>query len=240
MTLNHWDGDEFITTGTIVDGTSVGGTSLGQSGYVEIVSVTNDTVAPYLVGGYYLYFYQMFVDVEASATITNITLNADMQDAVDIWDGEFRTPIYFFTDVAGVKQIFTAEVIAESNQLGDYVCTLDHGVKGSLSPMDNGDEMIIVFEEPMAGLKIEMWGTDVNSEVNTIEVAYRRVSGTWSAGTAVVRDSTIDDAGRTKTLNKADIYNLMQFPILELLQKARRPLMDTRDMLINLQSVPGQ
>ena len=194
MTVNYFDGDDFTNNVAIDDGTSSGGVTLEQDGYVEFTA--DPTVYPYLMCGYYLYFYEVVISAIAGApTISNITLDCDMQDMVDIWDGQYRTAILFYTYIDGVKKTLTAEMAAESNQFGSYYATIT-----GMNSTD--DELIVMFEEPQAGFKINMWEANVNAAANTIRISTWGEDSAWHL-LAPKRDSTVDNAARTASFAKS-------------------------------------
>ena len=57
MTVQYWQGNTFASVGSKTDGTTSDGATLGQSGWVTINSDTLASEQPFIICGYYLYFY---------------------------------------------------------------------------------------------------------------------------------------------------------------------------------------
>jgi hypothetical protein len=127
------------------DGTLTGGdTTLGQDGWVTWTHVTD--AAPYHYQGVYLYTYRFYVNA-AEATIQYITVDAPMQNIVDLWDGVDRQPIQFkvWRNGDGVFKDYTLEVNEQSYEELPYVAQLD--------AMTSSDYLIVMSEERLSGIK---------------------------------------------------------------------------------------
>jgi len=163
MTVEYYNGDEFVNLSDSEDGTSVGGVTLAQSGWVTFTAPTD--AKPYLINGLFLYFYKVTISASLSthAEVNTITLKAPPQNIVDIWDGTYRTPslvrVNLNTNTSQWKD-YTYEAAIESNQATQYLIDMN-------SFDDTYGAIDLVFDEPMAGVKIIMWvkNTDASGKI---------------------------------------------------------------------------
>ncbi len=179
-----WTGDDFETL-TITDGTSVNSKTMAGDGTIEFTTNTDDAEPAYF-SGYYLYWYKFSSAQDWSASISNITMNAEIQDIKDLWDGIYRTAILFqfFDQSAKTYTDYTLEVskktfISQSSGEDPYVATISAMVADK-------DFITVVFPEPIIGLKIGM--KDENTNLGLAAVHYSS-NGVWSAAT-MVSDTT--------------------------------------------------
>ena len=95
----------------------------------------------------------MFELSAGSAEIKQITLNADFQDVVDIWDGVYRQPIAFefWDDSEGRYNDFT-DVVNYVSDVGGYP------IGAVLGAMTSSDWIEVMFDERMSAISIGMLG----------------------------------------------------------------------------------
>jgi hypothetical protein len=86
LTGKVWNGRTWNTL-TLTDYTDTGA-ALAATGKV-VFNSTVSTAKPKYIGGYFLYWYQFYLNVGQS-TLYQITLDAPFQNIIDIWDGVYR------------------------------------------------------------------------------------------------------------------------------------------------------
>lgn len=183
-TVKTWTGAAWSAVTTLADGTTSGGISLAQSGSFTFDS-TVATAKPFHLEGYYLYGY-LFELSAGTATLSHVTIDAPWQPIVDIWDGVYRQPIQF--QVYNTKfQDYTLEVNIASSTDYELGAVLD------ALPTATG-YIIVMFEQPMAGVRFKMLEGLVNTNAAAATANYW--DGTaWVTVGASLRDETEDPAG---------------------------------------------
>ena len=161
-TCKVWTGREFTAT-AVTDGTRPAAISLAQDGSMTFTSTVN-IAKPFYFEGLYLYAY-LFELSAGSAEIKQITLNADFQNMVDVWDGVLRQPIAFeyWKDADGRYEDYTIQV----NMLSEEY----YPMGAVINAMTSSDHIKIMFDERQACLNIGMMGgmTNVADATITLE-----------------------------------------------------------------------
>lgn len=208
-----WDGNSFETV-TPSDGTSNGTNTLAQDGWV---TWTTGTPKPFLMSNYYLYFYQIYPSASTSTTLINITLRADIQNVIDIWDGVLRTCI--------LAMKYDASIAIPQSKLENYTLEIaepsfsyissdlsDESTVSALPIVSSGtswvaanDYLYIMFEEPCRGFKIDLKG--YSDDVANFQVSYRRNDNTW-VDIGVYRDTTTSAASGGITLSHSGYISI--------------------------------
>lgn len=185
MTVNKFNGS--WTALAITDNTETGGdTTLGQSGTVTW-TVATDEVKTQLQGlpGF---AYQITFDaaLDASVTVSEISVHAPWNDLKNIWDGMYIGVQGCYTNDGGEWLEYLAQVNSTS--------TLEFAELGGI---DENDEFYIGFAEPCNFIMLSMVNdskNQANAEISAIN--YAKNDGTW-ASVGTVTDTTFDDLNTT-------------------------------------------
>lgn len=189
LVCKYWNGTAYtdLTGGASYnDGTEVGGVSLAQSGTVTFDSTVN-VAALYHFQDRYLYSYQIGL-ATGSAVLYEITCNMPMQSITNVWDGIYRTPIQcqVFTNADDAWEDFTLHVSESSTVNTPVGCILDG--------FTSSDELILMFEDQQAAIKITMLGDLLNLVNSTLTVKY------WDG------DSWVDTSATDGTRNSSQTF----------------------------------
>ena len=191
----YWNGTAFAACASPVDGTTASTIALKQTGTLSFTS-TESTVKPYHLEGLYLYAYRVNLTL-GSAVVEYVTLDADFQPMVDVWDGVYRQPIQFqYQDDAEWKN-YTLEV--------NYASSTDNAISADVSSMIAADdEIVIIFEERMAGIRLEMLEGAINENASVVTISYWNGDAWVTVGTSK-RDETAGTAA--KTMNQTGLIS---------------------------------
>jgi hypothetical protein len=188
LNIAYWNGSSYTDCTTQNDGTATGGVTLAQSGWVTF----DDTLSVAKLKHFeerYMYAYQVTLsnDVGATATISEVTCRMSMQAPTNIWDGIYRTPIQcqVYTQANDAWEDFTLHVSEGSSVSVPVGCILDGFVA-------TNDELVIMFDEPMSGIRMTMLG-------NLVNAAGAAVMGVnyWSGDAWVPVGTTLNDGTDT-------------------------------------------
>ena len=188
LTMKEWNGNSWSSV-TITDNTDTGA-SLAATGTVTWTS-TVDTSRPKFIEGRFLYWYQFNIDA-ADAAIYQVTADAPFQKIKDIWDGVYRQPFQFQVFDNAIYEDYTLEVNADSSVDGFYV--------GVLDDLADTEHIIVMFEDRLAVLKWIIPSGKGNGTASVVTIYYWSGEAWVSVGD--VTDTTLDDAGGTKSLNQ--------------------------------------
>lgn len=180
----------FADVTTPVDGTTASSKALAHTGTYSFDS-TVTTAVKFHYQGLYLYAYAFTLSA-GSAVIYHVTADLPFQQMVDVWDGVYREPIGCFVNVAGVENDYSAEVLVDSDD------NLPAGAV--LNNMSNAatDELVLVFEQQMAGFRFEFLSDKVNANAAVLTIGIwngtnyssnTRTSGTLNDETNVGGDT---------------------------------------------------
>lgn len=215
-TMNGYNSNGYaFASMPITDGTASGGKTLAQSGTISWPTISFDGTGiiddvyeekPIYINGYYLYFY-LFTFTVCNARISRVTVNTSIQNYTDMWDGIFRTCIYFLVRRNGagnadVMSEFTLEVAGESAEatpLGGEIGSLNWDTGGA-----NAEYVVVMFEERCNAINVKMFEGKINVDAATITVQYW--NGTAWAKVLGVVDRTRDSGG-TKSLSQSGIIS---------------------------------
>lgn len=182
FTTTYWNG-AWTAVGNPVDGTVAGGIALAQTGTYAFDSTLSDA-KPFHYQGLYLYAYKFLLSA-GTAQIYHISVDAPWQPMVDIWDGVPRQPIAFLFDYAGEIEDYTLEV----NEPSD----INTPIAAEIDGCDTTDEVYVMFDERMAGIKFKMLATYVQKAAATVTIYYWDGDSWATVGT--VTDGTQAPAG---------------------------------------------
>jgi len=191
----YWNGTAFTACASPADTTTASFIALKQTGTLSFTS-TESTVKPYHLEGLYLYAYRVNLTL-GSAEVEYVTLDADFQPMVDVWDGVYRQPIQFqYQDDAEWKN-YTLEV--------NYASSTDNAISADISSMIAADDEIVIgFEERMAGIRLEMLEGAINENASVVTVSYWDGDAWTTVGTSM-RDETAGTAA--KTMNQTGLIS---------------------------------
>jgi len=198
MTVKEFTAGAWANVTGLSDGTSSGGISLAQSGDVTF-DTTVGSSTPTFIDNVYLYHYQVTISA-GSATLYQITVDMPFQEAVDIWDGVYRTCISWQAIINNAAYAdYTLEVNEESNI--DFPISAKMDIFGTHA----NDELLFASEAPSSALKIELIGGrgNANAAVNTI---YYWDGDSW-VDVGTLYDTTLDSATGLITFNQSGVIS---------------------------------
>lgn len=165
------------------DGTTVGAIAMAQTGSFSFATTVSSAVK-FHYQGLYLYAYTFTLSA-GSAVIYHVTADCPFQQMVDVWDGVFREPVGFFASLGGTEKDFSAEVLVDSD--------VSVPIGAEIDGMTNTDEIIAVFEEQMAGLRIEFLEGKVNANAGiTLTLGFWN-GANYTSNTKTVSGGTLAD-----------------------------------------------
>lgn len=163
------------------DGTRPGSISFAGNGLVTFPSTVNSAV-PRFFEGEYLYWYKVGLTA-GSADIYHVTVDAPMQDVINIWNGVGVQPTQFQVYDASIWEDYSAEVLVEASV--DYVT---NPIAAELDDLANTEYVYIGFPVPVTGIKWNMMALHENDTASVVTIYYNN-GGSWvSVGT--VTDET--------------------------------------------------
>lgn len=160
MTGKEWNGNSWSDL-TLTDNTDTGA-SLAVTGTVTFNS-TVDSAKPKYLDGYFLYWYQFYVDA-GDATIYHTTLDAPFQDIIDMWDGVYRSVTRFYKYTTAYLDN-TINVLENDYYVSTASSYCDLSSMGAYSDPNNCLE--IGFTEKMTGIQIQVAPDYTNSTADT-------------------------------------------------------------------------
>jgi hypothetical protein len=166
-TLYYWNGSGW-TDAAETDNTDAGNNTLEQTGTMTFTHTYGNAELKHFQE-LYLYTYKLNISNNSGiskATLKQITCDPAMQPLANVWDGVYRQPIQFQAKKAGDWNDWTLHV----NQSSDLSVAVGAELEGLVST--TSDEIIILFEEQMAGIRLKMWGEYVNSAAATFKMYY--------------------------------------------------------------------
>lgn len=193
MTVNKWNGAWVALA--ITDGTETGGnTTLGQSGDVTWVLATDEITTQ--VQGLPGYAYQITVSaaLDASVSVTGITVHTPWNEVKNIWDGIPIGCQGCYTFINGEWLDYVAQVNSTS--------TVEAAALGG---MDASDFFYVAFSEPCNYILLSVVNDEsniANAEISAIN--YAKNDGTW-ASVGAYTDTTWN--GVVSTLTKSGSWS---------------------------------
>lgn len=181
LTAKEWTGSAWSSL-SITDGTASGGVSLAQTGSVTFDS-TVETSRPTVISGEYLFWYQFNLSA-GNVDVYYITLDAPIQDVIDIWDATPISSIQFQVYDGGQWEDYSEEVTVETTV--DYET---NPVAAELDDLANTEYIYIAFPDRISGIKFNMT-SHVNTNSATVTIYYWDGSAWVSVG--AVTDDTAE------------------------------------------------
>ncbi len=168
----------------LVDGTSAGGITLSATGSITFDS-TVSTAKTKIVNGVYAYWYLFtFTGIDSTTAVYYVTLDAPVQQIVDIWDGNPRPIMSYFRYVSSAYTDETTQVLSENYVSGDSLTYSD------ISSFATASSLICGFAEKIAGIDFTFVTGKTNSNAAIATIYY------WN-GSSWVSVGTINDGTRT-------------------------------------------
>jgi len=190
MAVYYWNGSAWTSVTNLSDGTSSGGVSLAQTGSVTFDSTVSNA-KPKIESLTQLYWYKILVSAcDTTTTITYSTLDAPVQDMVDIWDGSYRVAPSAFIDKSTGYQDVSVEFY--STDL-DLFAILDSLAAGT-------ESLLLGFTERQQGVYLKLLSTKENSGATVLTVSYWDGSAWTEAGN--INDGTSENG---VSLNKSGV-----------------------------------
>jgi hypothetical protein len=213
MKVTTWNGTDFTTevclqtsTATGTDNTASGDKTLQSTGTIVFDDHYRGTSVPFHFEELYLYAYLITFENAATnvdAVLSYITIDCAMQPISNVWDGVYRQPIQFQIEDNSVLADSYQDYTLHVNQSSDVLAPVgaDLSAIGAAS-----DEIIVMFEEQMTGMRCIMLGNLINKNAVTISTIKYWDGNSWEALTFT--DGTSDDpATPTKTLIKSGLIS---------------------------------
>jgi hypothetical protein len=217
LTGKVWDGSTWSAL-TLTDNTDTG-SSLAQTGTITFSS-TVTTAKPKYLEGYFLYWYQFYLDA-GEAEIYKVTMDAPFQGIIDLWDGVYRDISAAYKRTASLDDISmkvlkddydpdTADTYADISSLLNYPA--------------NGHDLEFGFTEKQCGLFFSLPPEYTNSTAattmsvdywnGTAYVTVGAVSDGTSegaisfakSGTATWNNANFSDETKTQKMGAANVY----------------------------------
>ncbi len=204
----YFDGEKFVSLSSL---------AVSTTSSVDTVSFadTSSVAKPMFIDGYYLYFYRFELST-GSVTVSNITLNSDIQDLIDLWDGIYRICKKFiyikYEDVKYNRKDFTLEVIEQTMRNYNYDCADEDLNLGGLVPigansggtglgLNEADEdyIEVLFNEPMCAFKWDLFRSDTGGYVDSMTVYF------WD-GTQYVKAQNVYDTIKNAEAGLSNYY----------------------------------
>ncbi len=164
LTCEQWTGAAYAAVGNYADNTDTG-PALAATGTITFNS-TRTTAKAHHFQERYLYSYQFYLD-DGEASISQITYDAPSQAPTNVWDGVYRTCIQaqVYTHATTSYEDYTLHV-AESSTVNLPVGAILDALVAT------NDKLYIMFDEPMAGVKLTMLGNLVNLATSALITKY--------------------------------------------------------------------
>ncbi len=153
LSMSTWNGVSWQDV-TITDNTSSGGKALALTGTWSCTSTVGTSKTKY-VEGYVLYWYQFTLSAGA-AQIYKVTLDADIQDVNDIWNGE--------------QMLIGGLLKYQNTTYEDYVDYMNDDSKAtfmSLASIMASEYALLGFPVPMCGFMLDMVSNNINQTVSS-------------------------------------------------------------------------
>jgi len=165
LTAEYWKSDAtWAAVVSPVDGTTTASKALGKDGWFMFDYASD--ASPFHFQGNYLYAYKFHLSA-GSAVVKYVSVNAPMQNIVDLWDGVPRQPIQFKVWRNGDSNFkdWTLEVNEYSYETAPIVAQLDG--------LTSSDYIIIMSEDQLSAIQFNFMAGWVNLTAARIaSVAY--------------------------------------------------------------------
>jgi hypothetical protein len=161
LTVKTWTGAGFGADLLGTDSTITAGQSFSTTGTITLSAHTNGTSVLMHYQELYLFAYLLEWDQTIDATVFQVTVDMAMQEVQNVWDGVYRQPIQFQVSTTGASyNDYTLHV----NQSSD----ISAPVGAELDSLQSGGNIIVMFEERMAGIRFTMAADKLNTASQVI------------------------------------------------------------------------
>lgn len=193
----EWTGSAWSLL-TTTDGTVTTGKTLAKTGTITFpTTVATSKVKAIHENMAYWYLFK-FYNIDATTALYQVTVQAPVQDIVDIWDG---VPRQMFSNL--VYTTAYADKTTNTYNL-DYDST-DETTYADISALQSTHYIYAGFAERMLGMKVYLGGIKTNTNAALTAISYW--NGTAWTSVGEIDDGTLDDATSpgTKTFNKSGV-----------------------------------
>ena len=162
VAVQYWNGATWAAVTNVTDGTS----GFDESGEITF-DHTHDVVKLKHYEELYLYAYLVtLTGAGATANIYNVTVDTAFQDIVNVWDGVYRQPVQVQNKIsaAAAYSDYTAQANVASEE--------DNPVGIKITGLTSTGELLLIFTEQQAGIRMQMLGSLVNTAASTITMSY--------------------------------------------------------------------
>jgi hypothetical protein len=162
-TVKYWTGSAWSADIVVTDGTS----GLTTTGTIEFAHTKNLVKLKHFEE-LYLYAYLLeTATASADVDIYSITVDTAFQDLTNVWDGVYRQPVQL-----QVKNTSTSKY-ADYTAQGNVASEEDSPVGVKMTAFESTGDFIVMFSEPMAGIRMQMLGSLVNEAATpTLTIKY--------------------------------------------------------------------
>ena len=196
LTAEYWNGIAFAAVANKVDGTiAVAGKTMGQTGTVSF-DHTEAVAKPMHYQELYLYAYRFTMGAGTNADVYYATIDPAFQSIKDIWDGVYRQPIQFQMYNKSTKGF--ADYTLQVNQSSDINTPIGAQLDGMVG---TDDEVTMMFEDKLAGIRMTMLGSLVNTTASVMKMYYGTGAG-WTELTSATHGWVDGTANEGLTLGK--------------------------------------
>lgn len=192
---SYWDGTSWASLASVSDGTASGGASLAQTGSITFTSTVSTAKTKILYETLAYWYLFAWDSLDQNTEVYYVTLDAPIQDIVDIWDGVKRQTFAYFTYVGTT---YTDYIF---NVMNDTYTDADPTTYAEIDSLAAASYQVIGFSEQMTGISFKFVTTHVNSTANTIATVSYWNGASWTSV------GTIDDGtkGTSESFNQTGI-----------------------------------
>jgi hypothetical protein len=190
----YWNGSAWTSCGTITDGTAVvAGTPLAQTGVISFTSTASTAKIRVIDENIGYYYYFVFSGIDDATTISQVTLQAPVQDLKDIWDGSPRQ-VYSCLVYTSAYADYTTNVYNLEYDSADTTTYVNVGTLTSAQHIYGG------FNERLTGVKVYLGETNVNTNACVAYVDYWNGTA-WTSVGAIVDGTSVSGVSFARTGN---------------------------------------
>lgn len=188
LNVEYWNGTAWAGVGSLdTSGVeSPAGTPLGQTGSVTFTSTVGDAEVR-AIDSMVLYWYRVTItECDNTCQVYHVTMDAPMQEILDLWDGVYRTAIKCLVYDSSAYNDYTTNVAAE-----DY-SSVNTATYCPLDALGTSDYALLGFQERQLGINVKIVGGKVNANAAVLTVSYWDGDDWQSVG--AITDGTSESA----------------------------------------------
>lgn len=177
-TCSEWTGTGWSAL-SVTDGTASSGNTLAVTGTVTWSSTVSTSKVKVINENLAYYYYFTFTDIDAATALYMVTVQAPVQELVDLWDGVPRLLYSYnkYTTVYADETLNVYQLDYDSDDATTY---------SNISALTSSQYLYVGFAERMHGIKVYLGETKVNANTAIAYVYY------WN-GSAWTNCGTLDD-----------------------------------------------